>query len=83
MMLIHKSRFLQEEHGRMEQEATTSWQVNELKNQLDSTRCESQDRATEATEAWAVELRAVEQATAIERELDVAKVHLAKTEVAL
>ena len=29
-MSIRKSCFLQEEHGRMEREATMSWWVNEL-----------------------------------------------------
>ena len=67
----------------MEQEAMASRRVNELRHQLESVRRESQDRAAEATGARAVELRAVERATAAERELDAAKVHLAETEAAL
>ena len=80
MMSIRKSRFLREEHGQMEHEAMASWRVDELKHHLESTCHESQDRATRAR---AVELCAVERATAAERELDAAKVHLAETEVAL
>ena len=75
-MSIRKSHFLQEEHGRMEQEATTLWQVDDLRHQLESTRRESQDRAAEATGARVVELRAVERVTAAERELDAVKIHL-------
>ena len=54
-----------------------------LRRQLESTHRESQDRAAEAMGARAVELLAVERATAVERELDAAKVHLAKTKAAL
>jgi len=50
---------------------------------LESARHESQDRAAEATGARAVELRAVERATAVEQELDAVKAHLVKTEGAL
>ena len=50
----------------MEQEAVALWWVDELRHQLESARHESQDRATEATGARAVELRAVERATIIE-----------------
>ena len=66
----------------MDQEATTSWWVDELRHQLEFAPCESQDRAAEATRARAAKLLAVEWVTA-ERELDAAKVHLAKTEVVL
>ena len=59
------------------------WQVDELECQLESARCESQDRAAEATGVWAAELLAVERATVAERGLDTAKVHLAETEAAL
>ena len=38
----------------MEQEAVTSWWVDELKHQLESTHHESQDQAAEAMAAWAV-----------------------------
>ena len=51
MMSIHKSRFLWEEHGWMEQEAVASWRVDELRHQLEFARRESQDWATEATGA--------------------------------
>ena len=67
----------------MGREAAMSWQVDELQRQLESARRESQDRAAEATRARAAELLAAERATATERGLDVAKVHLAETEVAL
>ena len=67
----------------MEQEATASWWVNELRHQLESTRRESQDRTTEVTGAQAAKLCVVERATAAERELDAAKVHLAKIEAVL
>ena len=67
----------------MEPEAAMSWQVAELKYQLESTCCESQDQVDEATGAWALELLVVEQATATKRGLDAAKVHLAKTEAVL
>ena len=49
-MLSHKSHFLQ-----MEREATASRWVTELEHELESVCDESKDRATEATEAWAVE----------------------------
>ena len=62
----------------MEQEAMASWRVDKLRHQLESAHHESQDRAAEAMGAWVAELCVVEQATAAERELDVAKVHLAK-----
>ena len=48
----------------MEQETTVSRWVDELSHQLESARRESQDRAAEATGAWAVELRAVERVNA-------------------
>ena len=67
----------------MEQEAMMSWWVDELRHQLESTRCESQERAAKAMGARAVKLRAVERAIAAERELDAAKVHLAESEAAL
>jgi len=82
-MSIHKSRFLREEHGQMEQEAAMSWWVDELKHQLESTYCESQDQAAEVMGAWAAKLLVAERATAAEWGLDAAKVHLAKTEAAL
>ena len=43
MMSIHKSWFLWEEHGRMEQEAVALWWVNELRHKLESARRESKD----------------------------------------
>ena len=61
----------------MEREMVVLWQVTKFKRQLESTRHESQDRGAEAMEMWAVELLAVERATAAERGLDVAKVHQA------
>ena len=67
----------------MEQEAVMSWRVDELERQLESAHRESQDRATEATGARAAELLTVVRATAAERGLDTAKVHLAETEAAL
>ena len=82
-MSIRKSHFLREEHGQMEREAMTLWWVDKIRHQLESTCHESQDRAAEAMGARAAELLAVEQATAAERELDAAKVHLAETEAAL
>jgi len=57
--------------------------VDELRNQLESARHESQDRALEATGAWVAELSAVEQATVAEWELNTVKVHLVETEAAL
>ena len=66
-MPFHKSQFLWEEHGRMEQEAMASRWVDELRHQLESARRESQDRAPEVTGAQVAELRAVERATAAER----------------
>ena len=47
MMSICKSRFLWEEHGRMEREAVMSWRVDELERQLESACHETQDRAPE------------------------------------
>ena len=67
----------------MEQEAMASWQVNELRHQLESARRESQDWMVKATGARVTELHAVKQATTAERELDAVKAHLAKTEVVL
>ena len=67
----------------MEREAAVSWWVNELKHQLESAHCESQDWAAEAMGAWAVELRVAKRATAVEQELNVAKVHLAETKAVL
>ena len=49
--------------------------VAELEHQLESARCESQDRAAEAMGAQAAELLVVEQTTTVERGLDAAKVH--------
>ena len=82
-MLIHKSCFLREEHGRMEREAAMSRRVNKLERQLESTRHESQDQAIKVTGARATELLTTERATATERGLNATKVHLAETEVAL
>ena len=67
----------------MEQEATMSRRVDELEHQLESTHCESQDRAAEATGVWAVELLEAKRATVAERGLNSAKVHLVETEVSL
>jgi len=67
----------------MEQEATVSWRVDELRHQLESACRESQDWATEATGAYAAELHAIERATVVERELDAVKVYLVETEAAL
>ena len=78
-----KSRFLREEHARIEWEAVVSGRDAELERQLESARRESQDQAAEATEAQAVELLAVERAIATERGLDVAKVHQAETKAVL
>ena len=78
-----KSRFLQEEHAQMEREATVSRQVAKLDCQLESAHRESQDRAAKAMEARAVELLAVERATAAKRGLDAAKVYQAETEAVL
>ena len=79
-MSSHKSCFLRMEHARM----------GELERQLESARRESQDRAVEATKAWAVELLVVEWVTAVERGLNAVKAHeaalqksLADTEVVL
>ena len=47
-MSIRKSRFLQEEHGWMEQEAVVLRQVDELRHELESTRRESQDWVVKA-----------------------------------
>ena len=82
-MSICKSYFLWEEHDRMEREAMTSWWVDELRYQLESACRESQNWATETTGAGAAELLAVEWTTAVEREPDAAKVHLAETEAVL
>ena len=59
------------------------WWVDELRHQLESAYHESLDRAVEAMGAWAMELCAVERATAVEWELNAVKVHLVETEVAL
>ena len=67
----------------MEPEAAMSWQVAELKYQLESTCCESQDQVDEATGAWALELLVVEQATTVEWGLDIVKVHQVETKAAL
>ena len=60
----------------MEREAAMSQWVNELEHQLESAHHESQDQV-------AVELLAVEQATAPEWGLVAAKVHLKETKAAL
>ena len=72
-MSSRKSRCLWMEHARMAK----------LERELESARCESQDRATEVTGARPVELLAAERATAAERGLEAAKVHQAEIEVAL
>ena len=58
----------------MEQEAMMSRRVNELRHQLESARHESQDRTTKVTGA---------RATATEREIDAAKVHLVENKAML
>ena len=60
-----------------------SWRVDELERQLESTHCESQDRAAVAMGTWLSELLVMERATAAERGLDAMMVHLAETEAAL
>ena len=67
----------------MEQEAMGSWWVDDLRHQLESALYESQDRVVEVTGARAAGMRAVERATAAERELDAMKVHLAETKAML
>ena len=62
---------------------TASWQVDELRHQLESAYRESQDRVAKATGARAAELRAVKRATTAEQELDAVKVHLVETKVSL
>ena len=57
--------------------------VDELRHQLESTHRGSQDWAAETMGARAAELHAVERATAAEREIDMAKVHLAETKAVL
>ena len=56
-MLSHKSHFLRMEHAR---ESEMSWCVTELEHELEFARHESQDWATEVTEARVAELLAVE-----------------------
>ena len=73
MMSIHKSRFLWEEHGWMEQEAVALRWVDELMHKLEFAHRESQDQVAEVTRAQAAELLMVERATTVERGLDVAK----------
>ena len=82
-MLIRKSYFLWEEHGRMEQEAAMLRQVDEIERQLESTRHKSQDWAAEVMGARAAKLLVAKWVIAAERGLDAAKVHLAKTKVVL
>ena len=72
-MSCRKSLFLWEEHTRMAK----------LKHELESAHRESQDRAVEVNEAWAVELVAAEWAIAAKRGHKVAKAHQAETEVEL
>ena len=67
----------------MEQEAAMSRWVDEHECQLESTHCESQDQAAEATGARAVELLAMKWATTAELGLNIAKVHLAEIEAVL
>jgi len=67
----------------MEQEAAMSWRVDELERQLESTHCESQDRAAVAMGTWLSELLVMERATAAKRGLNAAKVHLAETKATL
>ena len=64
-MSSRKSRFLRMEHA---------WMA-ELERQLASARRESQDRAAEATTAWAEGQRVAKQATAAEQGLEVVKAH--------
>jgi len=83
MMSICKSRFLRDEHGRIEQEVVELWWVDELWHELESACRESQDWAAEATGAQATEMRAVKQVTAAKQKLDATKAHLVETEAAL
>ena len=73
-MSSRKSRFLRMEHAL---EAEMSWWVTKLERELESTHCESQDRAVEVTEVRATALLAVE------RGLEAAKVRQAEAEAAL
>ena len=82
-MSSHKSCFLRMEHAWLEWEATALRWVAELERQLEFAHRESQDRAAKAMEARAVELLAVERATAAKRGLDAAKVYQAETEAVL
>ena len=65
-MSIRKSRFLQEEHSRMEQEVVALRRVDQLRRKLESARRESQDRSAEVTGAQEEERHAVERATTAE-----------------
>ena len=58
----------------MEREAATSWQVAELKRELESTHHESLDQATKVIEARAAELLVAEWATATEHKVEAVKV---------
>ena len=49
----------------MEQEVVASWRVDKLRQQLESTRHESQDQVAKAIGAQAAELCAVEWATTV------------------
>ncbi|XP_066333791.1 uncharacterized protein [Miscanthus floridulus] len=82
-VILDLPHVVEEEHARMEQEATASRWLTELERQLESTHRESQDWATDAMEAWAVELLTVERVTAVERGLEAAKVHQVETEAVL
>ena len=55
----------------------------ELEHELESAHHESQDRAVEVTEAWAVEWLAAERASATERGLEAVKVYQAEIEAML
>ena len=59
-----------------------AWIVK-FEHQLESACRESQDRSAEPTDAWAVEVLAVERTTATERGLEAAKAHHLETEAAL
>ncbi|XP_066361120.1 COP1-interactive protein 1-like [Miscanthus floridulus] len=69
--LIHKSRFLREEHGQMEQEVAMLRRVNELECQLESTYRESQDRIAEVLGVEESNTRLLEKVTQQEEGLSI------------
>ena len=58
-------------------------QIDELRRRLESACRESQDRRAEAMVAREVELRAIEQVTSSEQQLDAVKSHMAETKTEL